>query len=75
VTWCWCGWVVAVSGHELFDLRFDFRSDPVQSHEFLAVLARVLDVGGLLAAGEVEGLVGAVELAVQVLAFRPGGLD
>ena len=61
------GWVVAVPGHELFDLCVDFGSDPVQSHEFFAVLARVLDVRGLLAAGDAEGLVGVVELAVQVL--------
>ena len=73
VVWVWAeggkvgGWVVVVPGHELGDLRVDFGSDPVQSDEFFAVLPRVVDVGGLLAAGDVDGLVGVDELALQVL--------
>jgi hypothetical protein len=61
------GRVFVVAGHEVLDPGVDCVSDAVESDEFFAVLPRVLVVGDLLTAGDVECGIGAVELALQVL--------
>ena len=61
------GRIVVVGGDELLDASVDGVADRHQCGEVVAVLGGELFVDVLLGAGDVEGFVGACELALQVL--------